>query len=310
MTPPRDPLAAVEAAAPGRCRRDVPLAPFCSYKVGGAAELFVEPATAEEVGAVLRAARAGGLGVFVLGGGTNVLVRAGGVRGVTLRLGKAFRTARAEGERVTAGAIAPMSLAAMAAERAGLEGFEFGYDIPGTVGGALRMNAGAHGREIREVLREVRGVTLAGDPAVVGVDEIGFSYRTTDYPVEMIFLEGVFGLRSGDRETAAALRREYHEFRLRTQPKGNSVGSVFINPPGDHAGRLIEAAGLKGFRIGNAVVSDKHANWILNEGDATPAELEAVIRAVQERVKERFGVDLRPEVRIVGEPEPKEAMTR
>jgi UDP-N-acetylmuramate dehydrogenase len=300
--------AALEAALPGRVRRGVPLAPFSSYKVGGAAEYFVEPLTEAEVAAAIRTAREHALPLFVLGGGTNVLIREGGVRGMVLRLGRTFRTAEAHGTEVRAGAVAPMSAAALAAERASLEGLEFGYDIPGTVGGALRMNAGAHGGEIRNVVKEVHGVDLEGNPVRTAAAEIRFAYRTAVYPVEMILLTGIFTLRPGDPEVLAARRREYHEYRLRTQPKGNSVGSVFVNPAGDHAGRLIEAAGLKGFRIGGAVVSLKHANWILNEGDATAADIEGVIRHVQSTVRERFGVDLRTEVRIVGEPEPRGAV--
>ncbi len=304
----RDVGTALEAALPGRVRRAVPLAPFSSYKVGGAAEYFVEPQDEAEVAAAIGAARTHALDLFVLGGGTNVLIRDGGVRGMVLRLGRPFRAAEARGTEVWAGAVAPMSAAALAAERAALEGLEFGFDIPGTVGGALRMNAGAHGGEIRNILKEVHGVDLDGNPVRTAAADIRFAYRTTAYPVEMIFLTGVFALHPGDPEILAARRREYHEYRLRTQPKGNSVGSVFVNPAGDHAGRLIEAAGLKGFRIGGAAVSLKHANWILNEGDATAADIEAVIREVQARVRDRFGVELRTEVRIVGEPEPRGAV--
>ncbi len=300
--------AALEAAAPGAVRRKVSLAPFCSYKTGGAADWLVEPSTEAQVAAVLAAVRELELPLFVLGGGTNLLVRDGGVRGVTLRLGRTFRTAEVRGTELHAGAVAPMSLAGAAAERAGLTGFEFAFDIPGTVGGALRMNAGAHGGEIRDVLARVEGCDLAGKPVRVEASEIRFSYRRAVYPADMVFLRGVFALAPGDPAEVAGRRRRYHEYRLATQPKGLSVGSTFINPEGDKAGRLIEAAGLKGFRVGDAVVSIKHANWILNEGKASAAEIEAVIDAVRERVRERFGVDLEPEVRIVGEPAGREAL--
>jgi UDP-N-acetylmuramate dehydrogenase len=302
-----DPVAAVEAVLDGRARRGAPLAPFSSFKVGGPADLLVEPETDTEVEAVIRAASAAGLPLFTLGGGTNLLIRDGGIRGVVMRLGKSFRSVETEDTRLIAGAMAPMSRVAQAAERAGLAGLEFGYDIPGTVGGALRMNAGAHGGEIRQILIEVGGVDAAGRPVRIPADQVRFAYRTAVYPVEAVFLRAVFALRAGDRQELAARRREYHDYRLRTQPKGHSVGSVFVNPEGDHAGRLIEAAGLKGARVGGAVVSAKHANWILNENRATAADIEALIRRVQAVVKDTFGVELRTEVRVVGEPASLEA---
>jgi UDP-N-acetylmuramate dehydrogenase len=250
------------------------------------------------------------IALFVLGGGTNLLIRDGGIRGVVLRLGRGFRDVRVEGAEIVAGAIAPMSKAARAAEDAELEGLEFGFDIPGTVGGALRMNAGAHGSEIKDILKEARGFDPAGQFHQVSVSDAQFGYRTAIYPVELLFTEAVFAMRPGDRETLAARRKEYHEYRLRTQPKGNTVGSVFVNPEDDHAGRLVDVAGLKGHRIGGAVVSEKHGNWILNDRQATATEIEALIRTVQQTVREKFGVELATEVRIVGEPEPAGANER
>ena len=304
MTGGRDPLAVVEAAVPGRTVRNRSLASLSAYKVGGAAELFVEPQSPEEVGVVLRVAHDEQLPVFALGGGTNLLVRDGGVRGVVLRMGRAFRHVRVEGEDIVAGGIAPMAKAATAAEEASLEGLEFGFDIPGTVGGALRMNAGAHGSEIQDILKEARGYELTGAFRSVAASEIQFAYRTAVYPAELIFTEAVFGLRPGDRETLARRRKENHEYRLRNQPKGHTVGSVFVNPEGDYAGRLVEAAGFKGYRMGGAVVSEKHANWILADNDATAGEIEGLIRAIQEGVRQKFAVDLKTEIRIIGELEP------
>lgn len=295
-------LDVVARAVSGRAGRDRALAPFSAYKVGGAADLFVEPDSAENVGVILKTAREAGVPVFVLGGGTNVLIRDGGFRGVVMRMGKPFREVAIDGMRLVGGAIAPMSKVALAAERAGLEGIEFGFDIPGTVGGALRMNAGAHGGQIADVLEEARGFDEEGRYHRIPAREVRFAYRTAIYPVPLIFTEGVFALHPGDPGELEARRKRNHEYRLRTQPKGHSVGSVFINPEGDHAGRLIEATGLKGHRIGGAVVSEKHANWILNEGDATAGDIEALIRLAQERVKEQFGIELQTEVRIVGEP--------
>ena len=296
-----DALSAIERALPGRTRRDVPMAPLTAYKVGGPAELFVEPDTAEELVALLEIVHREQVPLFVLGAGSNLLVRDGGVQGAVLRLGREFRRVAVSGEELTAGAMVQMSKVALAAERAGLEGLVFGYDIPGTVGGIMRMNAGAHGQETKDVLAEARGFDMQGQYHRVPVTQIRFAYRTAIYPTDLVFTEGVFHLKPGDPEALAGQRQENHEYRMRTQPKGHSVGSVFVNPSGDHAGRLVEAAGMKGFRVGKAVISDKHANWILNEGGATAADIEGLIRAIQARVRERFGVELKAEVRIIGE---------
>jgi len=282
-------------------RRDVPLSPFSAFKVGGPADLFAEPETSEQVGSLLRLAHGEEIPVFALGGGTNLLVRDGGFRGIVIRLGKAFRYVRVEGETLTAGAIAPMSRVALAAEEAGLGGIEFGYDIPGTLGGALRMNAGAHGSEMSRVLSEARGFDPEGTFHRVPAAKIRFAYRTAIYPFPLLFTEGVLALHPEDREELARRRQENHAYRLKTQPKGNTVGSIFKNPPGDYAGRLVEAVGLKGHAIGGARVSDRHGNWILNEKQAKAADIEALILTIQKQVQERFGILLEPEVRIVGE---------
>lgn len=303
----REALRRVMEAAPHRCAPDHRLAPYTAYKVGGPADLYAEPDSVDELAALLAAARREEVPVFSLGGGTNLLVRDGGIRGLVIRLGKGFRTAEVDGERLVVGAAATLMRAAAAAEKAGLAGLEFGYDIPGTLGGALRMNAGCHGSEIRDVLAEVRGVDYEGNRVLLDPAEIRFSYRTAVFPRELILTGAVFALRRGDPAEVEALRKRYHEHRLRTQPKGRSVGSVFKNPSGDYAGRLIEAAGLKGTRIGGAVVSAKHANFILNDSEATAADLEALIRLVRDRVRERHGVELELEARIVGDPLPEEA---
>jgi len=302
MTAGTDALTAVEQAVPGRCERNRPLAPLSAFKVGGAADLFVEPETPEELAAVLRVVRQTGLPLTIVGGGTNMLIRDGGVRGVVVRMGRAFRAVRIEGHDLIAGAVAPMTKVALEAERASLAGLEFGYDIPGTVGGALRMNAGAHGSEISKVLGEARGLDAEGTYHAIPAAQVRFAYRTAIYPVDLVFTEGLFRLTPGDREELAARRIQNHEYRLRTQPKGNTVGSVFVNPAGDYAGRLVEAVGLKGHRVGGARISDKHANWILNDDQASAQDIETLIRTAQERVRERFGVELKTEVRIVGEP--------
>jgi UDP-N-acetylmuramate dehydrogenase len=297
----RESLDRVAAAWGGQVRRDVLLSAYSAFKVGGPADLFLEPETTEEVGALLRLAHEEGIPLFVLGGGTNLLVRDGGFRGIVLRLGKSFRHVRVEGEELTAGAIAPMSRVALAAEEAGLGGIEFGYDIPGTVGGALRMNAGAHGSEMSRVLQEARGFDPEGTFRRVPATRVQFAYRTAVYPYSLLFTEAVLALHPEDKKELTRRRQENHAYRLRTQPKGNTVGSIFKNPPGDYAGRLVEAIGMKGHAIGGARVSDRHGNWILNERQATARDIETLIQTIQERVQEKFGVLLETEVRIVGE---------
>lgn len=295
-------------AAPGCVQLGRSLAPFTAYKVGGPADVYAEPDTEADLAAVLRAAAAEDLPVFSLGGGTNLLVRDGGIRGVVVRLGKGFRTVAVEGTRLRVGASATLMRAAAVAEKAGLTGLEFGYDIPGMLGGALRMNAGCHGREIKDVLESARGFTLDGTLSVVPAADIRFAYRSATYPVELLLTAATFRLEAGDPDEVAARRKRYHEHRLRTQPKGRSVGSVFKNPPGDFAGRLIETAGMKGRRVGGAVVSEKHANFILNEGEATAADLEALIDLVRDTVRSRHGVELELEARIVGDPAREDAV--
>jgi UDP-N-acetylmuramate dehydrogenase len=167
------------------------------------------------------------------------------------------------------------------------------------------MNAGAHGGEVKDVLSQARGFDALGTYHCIDADRVRFAYRTAIYPVELVvFVEAVFRLAAGDRDELVARRQENHAYRQRTQPKGHSVGSIFMNPPGDHAGRLVEAAGMKGFRVGGAVISEKHANWILNEGGATARDIETLIRTAQARVREQFAVELHTELRIVGEAEP------
>ena len=297
-----DALLSIERALPGRAERDVPMASFTAYKVGGSADLFVEPDSPAELATLLELCHREGIPFLVLGAGTNMLVRDGGIRGVVMRLGREFRSVRIEGHHLIAGATAPMSKVALAAEKAGLEGMVFGYDIPGTVGGIMRMNAGAHGQETKDVLFEARGFDDRGQFHAVPVAQVRFAYRIAIYPIDLVFTEGVFALTPGNAEDLARRRQENHAYRLSTQPKGHPVGSVFVNPPGDHAGRLVEAAGLKGFRIGKAVVSTKHGNWIVNEGGQSASDIEELIRTIQARVRERFGVELKTEVRIVGEP--------
>lgn len=243
--------------------------------------------------------------VTVLGVGSNLLVRDGGVRGVVIRLGRTFATIGVEGDTVVAGAGALDVNVAQAAFEAGLGGLEFLSGIPGTIGGALRMNAGAYGREIRDVLVSARAVDGEGVMHELSVDEMGFGYRHCDVPADWIFVEA--RLRGAVADKAAIARRmaDIKAAREDSQPvRSRTGGSTFRNPEGHKAWELIDQAGCRGLRIGDAEVSDKHCNFLINRGNATAADLERLGEEVRRRVKAASGVDLQWEIRRIGEPAP------
>lgn len=287
----------------GRLRYDASLARFTSWRVGGPADRLYEPADVSDLAAFLADCPADEP-VLWLGLGSNLLVRDGGVRGAVVRTppGLGELAVHADG-RVEAGAGVACAKLARACGREGLRGAEFFAGIPGTVGGALAMNAGAWGGETWPHVRSVsvldrRGQRRERDPADYRV-----GYRSVSGPADEWFLGVALAFEPGGDPSALGERvRELLAQRAQSQPTGvRSCGSVFRNPPGDHAARLIEAAGMKGHRIGGARVSEKHANFIVNEDGATAADIEALIEAVQARVAQNAGVRLEPEVRIVGE---------
>jgi UDP-N-acetylmuramate dehydrogenase len=282
------------------------LARYTSFRVGGPADVFVEPHTVEELQAVVRALYEERTSYFLLGAGTNVLVSDKGVRGVVIRLGDGFNSQRweelPEEARVRVGAARPLGRFVRDAIARGYTGVEFAEGIPGSVGGGLLMNAGAFGGELSRIVQTVAGVQIDGQWVRLTGDAIGFAYRRTMLPPSFIVTNVEFCLRRGIPEHMTAKLQQAQQKRQMTQPHGYpNAGSIFKNPPGFYAGKLIEAAGLKGLTCGHAQVSERHANFIVNKGGACALEVKQLMEHIQRVVWERDHVQLEPEVRFVGE---------
>lgn len=297
----------LEALAPlgARVRPAEPLARHTSFRIGGPADVFVLPDTLAELALVVRTATGHGVPLTVLGGGSNVLVGDGGIRGVVVKLGGEFRRAqwRTDGATamVRAGAAVQLGRLARAAVARGLAGLEYAEGIPGTVGGATFMNAGAYGGEIAEAVAVVEGLDGSGERVRFDRGTLAFRYRRAELPKGFLVSAVRFRLRADEVAAVAARMDDVRRRRLASQPHGRpNSGSMFKNPRGDHAGRLIEAIGLKGERVGRARVSERHANFIVNEGGARAADVKALMDVVQRAVWEWRGVWLEPEVRLVG----------
>lgn len=292
---------ATDRGVQGVLRRGEPMSRHTSWRVGGPAELFFVPASIEDLASFL-ADLDGDTPVLWHGVGSNLLVRDGGIRGVVVSATRMLRDfEQIDGYTVRAGAGLPCTQLARQCIRRGLGPSEFFAGIPGTVGGALAMNAGAHGGETWERVASVRTIDRRGAIRERVPAEYSIGYRSVTGPADEWFIEGTFRFEPGvtpSRETMDAML----ERRRTTQPLGRpSCGSVFRNPPGEHAARLIEAAGLKGRSIGGAEVSEKHANFIVNAGGATATDIEELIEHVRQTVLDVHGVELLHEVRIVGE---------
>ena len=285
----------------GELRCDEPMSRHTSWRAGGAADLFFIPSSIEDLQTFLRDLDAK-TPIFWLGVGSNLLVRDGGIRGVVISATGILKgLERIDTYLVRAGSGIPCTQLARQCIRWGLGPSEFFAGIPGTVGGALTMNAGAHGGETWERVESVRTIDRAGEIHLRSPAEYSVGYRSVTGPTNEWFLEATFRFEPGVAASMDVMK-EMLERRKATQPLGlPSCGSVFRNPPGDHAARLIEAAGLKGYRIGGAEVSPKHANFIINTGDATATDIEELIEHVRQTVIERHGIELQHEVRIVGE---------
>jgi UDP-N-acetylmuramate dehydrogenase len=285
----------------GEIQRDAPLATRTTIRVGGRADLLVRPADPDALAELLRAARELGVPLAVLGGGANTLVADAGVRGVVLRLPADLDSERAEGETLLLGAGQPTSRLWIRAHALGLVGMEFIAGIPGTLGGAVAMNAGTRAGEMKDVVARVELATADG-AGFVEARELGFAYRTCRLPQGAVVTRIELSLHRGDVAESERIMQEDRARRRRTQPLDRpTFGSTFRNPPGDHAGRLVEAAGLKGHRVGSAMWSDVHANFVVNLGGATARDVLALVNVARSRVKARFGVVLEPEVRLLGE---------
>jgi UDP-N-acetylmuramate dehydrogenase len=285
-----------------RVRASMPLAELTSFRIGGPADLFVKVEDETELMHAKAAAYRAGVPCFCLGAGTNLLVSDRGMRGLVVRLGDGFGKIKIDDTKVVAGAAAAFGALVQAVVDRGLEGLEFGEGIPGTVGGGLVMNAGAFGGEIAKVVTLVHGVTEAGEALALTKDDVKFAYRRTELPSHFIITRVDFELAHGDRERLMSRVADLHAKRASRQPRGvPNAGSIFKNPPGNFAGKLLEGAGLKGTRLGGAAFSDQHANFIVNLGGAQAAEVRALIDMARNKVKEQSGVLLEPEVRLVGD---------
>jgi len=292
----------LEQQIKGRIVYGEPLDKYTSFGIGGPADIMVFPEGAADVQAALRLCREERVPYLVLGGGSNLLVRDGGFRGVVLHLEGVFTQLNVEGKRVWAGAGVRLSRLVAFCSTLALSGVECLAGVPGTVGGAVRGNAGAFGGSIADHLVAVRLLTREGDEHVFSRDRMEFSYRRSSLPEGCIILEAAFDLEQGD--TGEIRRRISANLvqRNRGQPvEWRSAGSVFKNPPGEYAGRLVEKAGLKGVRVGGACISPKHGNFIINLGGATATDILALIDLMQRQVREKMQVELELEVRVVGE---------
>jgi UDP-N-acetylmuramate dehydrogenase len=282
---------------------DEQLASRTSFGIGGAADYFVEMSRPQAIEEVIDGCRERGIPYLLLGAGTNLLIADAGVEGLVLRV--VNRDHQVDGRSVRAGAGLKMMRLARIAADAGLRGFEFGIGIPGTVGGAVYQNAGCWGKDLREVLVEVKGYLPGAGAKTWSLADLQFGYRTSALREGRLrgglVIEAKFQLERGDGEAAKALMAKLTKERNETQPiKTKNCGSVFKNPPGDSAGRLVQAAGLKGAREGNAVVSTLHGNFIVNEGGATAVEVRRLIERIQAEVRRRFNLELETEVEMVG----------
>jgi len=286
----------------GRLSANEPLAPYTWFRVGGPAQLLFLPADEDDLALLLRGLPQE-VPVTVIGLGSNLIVRDGGVPGVVIRLSaKGFgEIAVEENHRLRVGAAAPDVKAARAAAEAGIDGLAFYRGIPGAIGGALRMNAGAHGGETKDALIEAQGVTRQGERRVFANADMGFSYRHCDAPDDVIFTRALFQGRPGNPAAILAEMDRITAAREASQPiREKTGGSTFANPPGHKAWQLIDAAGCRGLVRGDAQISEMHCNFLINRGAATAADIEGLGEEVRARVKATSGVELRWEIKRIG----------
>ena len=288
--------------ARGKMLRGEALAPFTWFRVGGPADVLFLPADADDLAQFL-AALAPDIPVTVLGVGSNVIVRDGGVPGVVVRLaGRAFAEIKAEpGARIRAGAAALDAQVARAAAKAGVAGLEFYVGVPGTIGGALTMNAGCYGRETKDILIEAVALDRGGKRITLSHAEFGFTYRKNALPDGLIFLEALYQGEEAEPEEVEERMAEITAQRENSQPiREKTGGSTFKNPPGESAWKLVDRAGLRGHRRGGAQVSEKHANFLINTGEATAADIEGLGEDVRAGVLKATGVELNWEIKRIG----------
>jgi UDP-N-acetylmuramate dehydrogenase len=281
----------------------VPLGPLSTYRVGGPAALLARVEDEATLAAVARAVAGTDIEVLVVGKGSNLLVADAGFAGLALVLGERFATVDLQGTTVRAGGAAALPVVARRTVAAGLTGFEWAVGVPGSVGGAVRMNAGGHGSDVAASLRSIRLVDLrTGEDGRVPATALELGYRRSRVRPHQVVVEAELALAEGDPEAGARELSEIVAWRRQHQPGGPNAGSVFTNPPGDSAGRLVDAVGAKGLRLGTAQVSAKHANFIQADDGGRADDVAALMAEVRRRVREATGVDLHPETRLVGFP--------
>jgi len=287
-------------AVRGRLTENYDLSKVTWFRVGGPAEVLFKPVDVQDLAAFL-AAKPAGVPVTVLGVGSNLLVRDGGIPGVVVRLGRAFAGIEAEGDTLRVGAAALDVHVAQAARDAGIGGLEFLCGVPGTIGGGLRMNAGAYGRELKDVLVSATVLTATGELRELKPEDMDLGYRHCGLPADWLFVGAVLRGTPGDPAAIGARMTEIKAQREGSQPvRTRTGGSTFANPPGARAWELIDRAGCRGLTRGGAQVSEKHCNFLINRGDATAADLEDLGEEVRRRVHEATGVRLRWEIRRIG----------
>ena len=285
----------------GRARRDIPIGPLTTYRVGGMAALFVTIEDEDDLAAVAGAVHATSVPVLVVGKGSNLLVTDAGFDGMAVMLGDSFADVAVDGTTAGAGGAAPLPVVARRTAAAGLTGFEWAVGVPGSIGGAVRMNAGGHGSDMAATLSRVRVVDLAaGEDGWVPASALELAYRHSSIGASQLVVRAELALARGDVTRAEAEIAEIVRWRRANQPGGQNAGSVFTNPPGDSAGRLIDSAGCKGLRIGSAVVSDKHANFFIADAGGRAADVVALMHEVRRRVEDVHGVRLETETRLIG----------
>jgi UDP-N-acetylmuramate dehydrogenase len=282
--------------------RDVPIGPMTTYRVGGRAALFMRVDGERDLAELMSLVREQQLDVLVVGKGSNLLVADEGFDGIAVVLGPSFESVSIDGTTVTAGGAAALPVVARRTASAGLTGFEWAVGVPGSIGGAVRMNAGGHGSDMAAVLARVRVVDLAtGDDGWMAASSLALGYRRSSIAPTQLVAAAELHLERGDRDRSEREIAEIVRWRRENQPGGQNAGSVFTNPPDDSAGRLIDTAGCKGLRHGSAAVSEKHANFFIADAGGRADDVVALMREVQRRVHDVHGIWLEPETRLVGD---------
>ena len=292
----------LRATAGARLKTGSPMAPLTTFRIGGPAALYLEPQGEEDLDAAARAVAQTGIRVVLIGKGSNLLVSDSGFDGLVLRLGRGYRWASRDGNRLSAGGAMPLPALAGEALHHGLSGLEFGIAIPASVGGAVRMNAGAHEGSMADVVERIEVFSLeSGGSRSVSAEDAGFGYRRSGLQPDAVVVGVTVALAPASPQEIRSRMEAARVWRRETQPVAEpNCGSVFKNPPGDHAARLIEAAGGRGMRVGGASVSTKHANFIVAEAGTRADDVLGLIRALQMLVEGSSGVRLETEVHLVG----------